>query len=67
MEINCGADLLYAVKEEFTKKEGESEEKAMKRLKEECEKAKLIPFDSEPRLPSGEESRDYVNFDKIAE
>jgi len=67
LEINCGADMMNTIKEEFTKKEGESEEKAMKRLKEECENAKLIPFDSEPRLPSGEESRDYVNFDKIAE
>jgi len=61
LEINCGADVLYAVKEEFRKKEGESEEKSMKRLKEECEKVKLIPFDSETSSP------DYVNFGQLAE
>jgi len=61
LEINCGADVLCAIKEEFRKKEGESEEKSMKRLREECEKAKLIPFDSETSSP------DYVNFGQLAE
>jgi len=61
LEINCGADVVYAVKEEFRKKEDESEEKAMKRLEEECEKVKLIPFDSETN------STDYVNFGQLAE
>jgi len=61
LEINCGADEVYVVKEEFRKKEGESEEKSKQRLKEECEKAKLIPFDSETSSP------DYVNFGQLAE
>jgi transitional endoplasmic reticulum ATPase len=49
------------IKKNFKKKEGESEEKAMERLKKECENAKLIPFESEPNSP------DYVNFGKLAE
>jgi transitional endoplasmic reticulum ATPase len=61
LEINCGADMMYAVKEELIKKEDESEEKYMKRLEEKCKKAKLIPFDSDPNSP------DYVNFNKLAE
>ena len=61
LEINCGVGEMNDIKKNFKKKEGESEEKAMERLIKECEKAKLIPFDSEPNSP------DYVNFGKLAE
>jgi len=61
LEINCGVGEMNDIKKNFKKKEGESEEKSMERLKKECEKAKLIPFESEPNSP------DYVNFGKLAE
>jgi len=61
LEINCGVGEMNDIKKNFKKKEGESEEKSMERLKNECEKAKLIPFESEPNSP------DYVNFGKLAE
>jgi transitional endoplasmic reticulum ATPase len=61
LEINCGVGEMNDVKKNFKKKEGESEEKAMERLKKECERAKVIPFESE------QSSADYVNFGKLAE
>jgi len=61
LEINCGVEEMNDVKEKFIKKEDESEEKSMERLKKECENAKSIPFDSDPNSP------DYVNFNKLAE
>jgi len=61
LEINCGVEEMNDVKEKFIKKEDESEEKSMERLKKECENAKSIPFDSDPNSP------DYVNFNKLSE
>ena len=77
LEINCGADVMYEVQEEYRKKEEKilgsktekelpsSEKTALEKLIADCEKAmeeaKLIPFDSKSSSP------DYVNFNKLAE
>lgn len=77
LEINCGADVMNEVQEEYRKKEKKilgsktekelppSEKTALEKLIADCEKAmekaKLIPFDSKTSSP------DYVNFNKLAE
>ena len=68
LEINCGVGEMNDIKVKFVKKEDESEQEAKKRLKEECENAKLIPFDSEPRLENGvDKNPAFVNFNQLAE
>jgi transitional endoplasmic reticulum ATPase len=77
LEINCGADAMYEVQEEYRKKEKEilgsktekelssSDKIALEKLREDCEKAMeeamVIPYEKDPNSP------DYVNFGKLAE
>jgi transitional endoplasmic reticulum ATPase len=77
LEINCGADALYEVQEEYRKKEKEilgsktekelssSDKIALEKLREDSEKAMaeamVIPYERDPNSP------DYVNFGKLAE
>ncbi len=77
LEINCGADVMYEVQEEYRIKEKEilgsktekelssSDKIALEKLREECEKAMeeamVIPYEKDPNSP------DYVNFGKLAE
>ena len=77
LEINCGADVMYEVQEEYRKKEKEilgsktekelssSDKIALEKLRENCEKAMeeamVIPYEKDPNSP------DYVNFGKLAE
>jgi transitional endoplasmic reticulum ATPase len=77
LEINCGADALYEVQEEYRKKEKEilgsktekelssSDKTALEKLREDSEKAMaeamVIPYERDPNSP------DYVNFGKLAE
>ena len=77
LEINCGADVMYEVQEEYRKKEKEilgsktereipsSDKIALEKLREDCEKAMeeamVIPYEKDPNSP------DYVNFGKLAE
>jgi len=77
LEINCGADVMYEVQEEYRKKEKEilgsktekelssSDKIALEKLRDDCEKAMeeatLIPYEKDPNSP------DYVNFGKLAE
>jgi transitional endoplasmic reticulum ATPase len=77
LEINCGADAMYEVQEEYRKKEKEilgsktekelssSDKTALEKLRKDCEKAMeeamVIPYEKDPNSP------DYVNFGKLAE
>jgi len=77
LEINCGADAMYEIQEEYRKKEKEilgsktekelssSDKIALEKLREDCEKAMeeamVIPYEKDPN------SSDYVNFGKLAE
>jgi len=77
LEINCGADVMYEIQEEYRKKEKEilgsktekelssSDKIALEKLREDCEKAMeeamIIPYEKDPN------SSDYVNFGKLAE
>jgi len=77
LEINCGADVMYEVQEEYRIKEKEilgsktekelssSDKIALEKLRDDCEKAMeeamVIPYEKDPNSP------DYVNFGKLAE